>query len=117
MGAEYVIVPSMFLMVFGIAYYYLTTRNKERIALIEAGADAKLFKSESSGNRWYFVIVLGLLAIGIALGASFGMFVEHTLGRGHDLEQGYVIGIFLFGGLGLLSSFFLIRKIKKEDKE
>jgi len=99
-----------------MVYYYLTTRNKERMALIEAGADAKLFKTAGNGNNWYFVIVLGLLAVGISLGATFGMILEEIINRG-NFEQGYVIGIFLFAGLSLLSSFFLIRKIKKEDKE
>ena len=115
MGSELIIVPVIFLTFFGMVYYYLTTRNRERLALIEAGADAKLFKS--AANNWYFVIVLGLLAIGISLGAAFGLLIEQSFGNGDDLEQGYVIGVFLFSGLSLLASFFLIRKIKKEDKE
>ncbi len=114
MGAEFIIVPSMFLTMFGMVYYFLTTRNKERLALIEAGADAKLFKT-ASGNNWHFVIVLGMLAIGIALGAAFGMIIEQAFGQGHNLEQGYVIGIFLFAGISLLSSFFLIRKINRDS--
>ena len=116
MGSELIVVPVIFLTIFGIVYYYLTTRNKERLALIEAGADAKLFKT-AGGNTWYFVIVLGLLAIGISLGAAFGLMMEHLFNLGNNDEQGYVIGIFLFAGLSLLASFFLIRKIKKEDKE
>lgn len=115
MGSELIIVPVIFLTFFGMVYYFLTTRNKERLALIEAGADAKLFKS--AANNWYFVIVLGLLAVGISLGAAFGMMLEQAFGKGEDLEQGYVIGIFLFAGLSLLASFFLIRKIKKQDGE
>ncbi len=114
MGAEFIIVPAFFLTIFGMVYYFLTTRNKERLALIEAGADAKLFKSAS--NNWYFVIVLGLLAIGIALGAGLGVILEST-GLSGNGEAGYVIGIFLFAGLSLLASFFLIRKIRKEDSE
>ena len=110
-----IIVPVMFLTFFGMVYYYLTTRNKERLALIEAGADAKLFKNAST-NNWYFVIVLGLLAVGISLGAAFGTLIEFAMG-GKDYEQGYVIGIFLFAGLSLLASFFLIRKLKKQDGE
>ena len=113
MGAEFIIVPSMFLTMFGIVYYFLTTRNKERLALIEAGADAKLFKNPA--GSWYFVIVLGMLAIGIALGALLGLFIE-SMGTFDD-EVGYVVGIFLFSGLSLLASFFMIRKLKKEDKE
>lgn len=116
MGSELIIVPVMFLTLFGMVYYYLTTRNKERLALIEAGADAKLFKTAT--NSWYIVIVVGMLAIGISLGAAFGMMVEHLSGAtGHDNEQGYVIGIFLFAGLSLLASYFMIRKLKKTDGE
>lgn len=113
MGSELIIIPVFFLSIFGMVYYYLTTRNKERLALIEAGADAKLFKS--AGNNWYFVIVLGLLAIGISLGAGLGYMME-GMGHSDNSEAGYVIGIFLFAGLSLLASFFLIRKIKKEDE-
>ena len=114
MGSEVIIVPLMILGVFGIVYYYLTTRNKERLALIEAGADAKLFKSAS--NAWHFVIVLGMLAIGIALGTGIGTFIDHTMGGG-DNDEAYVFGIFFFGGISLLASFFLIRKIKQIDGE
>lgn len=115
MGSELIIVPVIFLTLFGIVYYYLTTRNKERLALIEAGADAKLFNS--TGNNWYFVIVLGMLSVGISLGAAFGIMVEKLSGAsGHENQLGYVIGIFLFAGLSLLTSFFLIRKIQKQDK-
>jgi len=113
MGSELIIVPVIFLTFFGMVYYFLLTRNKERLALIEAGADAKLFKS--AANNWYFVIVLGLLSIGISLGAGLGYLVEN-MGVGDD-ETGYVIGIFLFSGLSLLASFFLIRKLKKQDGE
>ena len=115
MGSELVIVPVIFLTFFGMVYYFLLTRNKERLALIEAGADAKLFKSAASGQNWHFVIVLGMLSIGIALGAGMGYMVEGMIAG--DGDTGYVIGIFLFSGLSLLSSFFLIRKIKKEDGE
>ncbi len=116
MGSELIILPVMFLTFFGMVYYFLLTRNKERLALIEAGADAKLFKSAASNvNNWYFVIVLGLLAVGVSLGTSLGFAIE-SMGFSNS-DAGYVIGIFLFSGLSLLASFFLIRKIKKEDEK
>ncbi len=34
---------SGFLVIFGIFYLYYSTRNKERLALIEKGADANIF--------------------------------------------------------------------------
>lgn len=116
MGSELIIMPVIVLGIFGIVYYFLITRNKERLALIEAGAEAKLFKSNANGS-WYFVIVLGMLAIGIALGVGLGFVVDHSMKMGHDNEGAYVFGIFLFSGLSLLGSFFMIRKIKKQDKE
>lgn len=116
MGSEVIIMPIMILGVFGIAYYYLTTRNRERLALIEAGADAKLFKTANNGG-WHFVIVLGMLAIGIALGTGVGALIDQALNGNGAGEGAYIFGIFFFGGLSLLTSFFLIRKIKKQDGE
>ncbi|MCB0506387.1 MAG: hypothetical protein KDC58_12925 [Cyclobacteriaceae bacterium] len=119
MGSEVIIIPAMFLTVFGMVYYFLVTRNKERLALIEAGVDAKLFKSGSSNSMWYFVIVLGMLAIGISLGVGLGFIILHTSGGFEsDYAPGaFVFSIFLFAGLSLLTSFFLIRKIRKQDGE
>ena len=41
MGAEVIVFITLFSVVFGIAYLYYSTRNKERLALIEKGADVK----------------------------------------------------------------------------
>lgn len=116
MGSEVIIVPSMFLALFGVVYYFLITRNKERLALIEAGTDAKLFNGGS--GYWYFVIVLGMLAIGISLGVGLAFLILHSAdGFNSDYAPGaFVFSIFLFAGLSLLASFFLIRKIKKQDE-
>ena len=118
MGSEVIIVPAMFLTLFGIIYYFLITRNKERLALIEAGTDAKLFKG-GSNSSWYFVIVLGMLAIGSSLGVGLGFIILHSSdGFNSDYAPGaFVFSIFLFAGLSLLASFFLIRKIRKQDGE
>jgi len=41
---EGIVIPaSLFLTIFGIVYLYFSTRNKERLALIEKGADASNF--------------------------------------------------------------------------
>ena len=51
---EEVLIPiSFFLAVFGIIYLFLSTRNKERLALIEKGADASIFmKGGSTASTW-----------------------------------------------------------------
>ena len=48
MGGEIVILIGLFSVVFGIAYLYFSTRNKERMALIEKGADASIFVTKIS---------------------------------------------------------------------
>ena len=40
---------AFFATVFGIYYVHITTRNKERMALIEKGADASLFNTGKEG--------------------------------------------------------------------
>jgi hypothetical protein len=42
-----ILIPfAFFALVFASLYVYLTTRNKERLALIEKGADPALFKQK-----------------------------------------------------------------------
>ena len=43
MGSEVIILPIIFGVIFAIAYLFFSTRNKERLALIEKGADASIF--------------------------------------------------------------------------
>ena len=43
MDEEILIPITMFAAIFGIVYLYFSTRNKERLALIEKGADASIF--------------------------------------------------------------------------
>ena len=43
MLVEVLIPMSVFATIFGVIYLYLTTRNRERMAMIEQGADPELF--------------------------------------------------------------------------
>ncbi|WP_311196042.1 hypothetical protein [Antarcticibacterium sp. 1MA-6-2] len=43
MGSEVIIFTVFFAVIFGIYYLYITARNRERMALIEKGADATIF--------------------------------------------------------------------------
>lgn len=109
---EAIFIPLIiFSALFGIVYVFLTTRNKERMALIEKGADASLFNTgkKMSGQ---LVLNLALLAIGIGLGVLVGAMLEQG---GLDEDVAYPASIFIFAGLGLLVSFFMNRKFLKED--
>jgi len=99
-----------FAMVFGIYYMYYTTRNKERMALIEKGVDASLFKTGSAkgeSRNIFSPLKIGLFMIGLGIGAVAGYFVG-ALG----MHQGasYPSMIFIFGGLGLLVYYLMTSK-------
>lgn len=99
---------------FAVFYVFLTTRNKERLALIEKGADATLFKS-GPGKNVFGVVVLNIsfLAIGIGVGVLLASLLDMS---GMDEDVAYPAMIFICGGLGLLGGFFASRKFNDEKK-
>lgn len=94
--------------IFGVFYIGLTTRNKERLALIEKGMDAKIFETKSKPMN---TLRIGFLFIGVAIGITLGYALSYL---GMDEGAAYTSMIFLFGGLGLVIHFFIEKKMKKE---
>lgn len=105
---------AFFAMVFGIVYMFYSTRNRERMALIEKGADASLFntgKEVKAGYNWSrFSLKLGMLGMGIAV----GIIVAAVMSEAGILNEGalYTSMIFFFGGLSLVLFYLIDRKIK-----
>lgn len=100
----------LFLAIFASLYVYLTTRNKERLALIEKGADPALFRLRDATSG-YSNFKYGLFFIGIALGIMAGYFLTEA---GMDEGPAFFSMIFLFGGIGLVVSFLLQDKLLKK---
>jgi len=109
MQVEILVPLAFFALVFGALYIYFTTRNKERLALIEKGADPKLFKTRDTGSS-FSTMKLGLFLIGIAIGIIAGYFLEEG---GMEEEAAYFSMIFLFGGIALTVSYLLQKKNKE----
>jgi hypothetical protein len=107
---------ALFATIFGISYVFLSTRNRERLALIEKGVDASLF--ESKGFKFSiakFILNIALLLVGIGFGILFGSILEKRMGL--DDEIAIPSMIFIFGGLGLIAGFFITRKIEQGNKD
>ncbi len=105
---------ALFGTVFGIAYVFLTTRNKERLALIEKGVEASLFNSKGSKfSIAKFILNLALLFMGIGAGIFIGDLTANSL----DMKEEVTIPsmLFIFGGLGLVVGFFLTRRIESSE--
>ncbi|MDY7393659.1 DUF6249 domain-containing protein [Aureibaculum sp. 2210JD6-5] len=115
MGSEVIILPLIFGGIFGIFYLYFTTRNKERMALIEKGADAKIFTRERQRTApvWKVLILnLALLLMGVGAGIVIGGILYSNF---NVIEAVAMSGsIFLMAGTGLLIGFFLTKNLDKE---
>jgi hypothetical protein len=108
-----ILVPlGCFAMIFGIVYVIVTSRNRERMALIERGADPALFEARKKAGT-SGVLKFGLFLFGIGL----GVVVAYFLASG-GMEEGaaYPAMIFVFGGLALIVSYVWQRKQEKDDE-
>jgi len=117
MGSEVIIIPIIFGVIFAIAYLYFSTRNKERLALIEKGADASIFvrgKRDKAAPVWKIIILnLALLLMGIGAAIFVASILHYSLGV--DEEVAYPGSIFLIAGVGLFVGFTMTKKLDKED--
>ena len=113
---EIAVLIIVFGTIFGIAFLYFSTRNKERMALIEKGADASIFVKNRPKNAAPFwkvlVLNLSLLSMGIGTGVFLSLILETYTGL--DSDAIYPAMIFLMGGVGLFAGFNLTRKLDKE---
>ncbi len=108
-----ILVPiSMFACIVLILYLFFLTINKERLALIEKGADASLFKTKS---KQFPTLKLGMFIVGIGLGILFGNIIAVST----SLEEptAYFSMIFLFAGSSLVINHLLEKKKTKSIDE
>jgi hypothetical protein len=101
--------------IFGVFYLHYSTRNKERMALIEKGADASLFNMGKDAQKYSvawskFTLKIGMLFMGVAVGVLAGAFLNsaHIMPEGSD----WVSMIFFFGGLSLVLFYVFDKKSK-----
>jgi hypothetical protein len=100
----------MFGTLFGILYFFYTTRNRERLALIEKNADPSILKTQNTGSFKKFSIKLGMLFAGAGIGTLVGNILVLTTGL--DKPVAYLSMILLFAGVGLIASYFVAAKVK-----
>ena len=107
---EEIFVPiGLFLTIFAILYVYYTTRTKERLALIEKGADAGIFKKSSSK---YALLKWGIFLVCAAIGVIAGYALSNVV----DEEVAFFTMIFFFGGLGLIIAHIVTNRMSRKEK-
>lgn len=116
MGSELIIIPIIFGTIFGLFYLYFSTRNKERLALIEKGADATIFvKGRRHAAPIWKVLILNvaLLLMGIGIGIFIASLLHYNLGV--EEEVAFPGTIFLMAGIGLFAGFTLTKNLDKDE--
>ena len=115
--SEVVIVLIIFGALFGVVYLFFSTRHKERLSLIEKGADASLFYSAKKKKTLpWITLKFGMLFVGVAVGTTIGILFTNSIPL--KLEPLFILSmIFLFGGLSLIWNFMIERKLSKKDDE
>lgn len=99
-----------FAMIFGIR----GLSSKEKMAMIERGIDPGLQKSTP---KPFLSLKFGLLLVGVGIGLLVALFsVRGIIGQEMtDSEEGQAVAIYfgcigIFGGLGLILSYFVEKK-------
>jgi len=98
--------------IFAVAYMYFSTRNKERLALINKGADASIFKIKKSSNRLES-LKWGLVVVSLGIGVFVGGIMMQT----RIIAEGpaFISMPLIFGGLGLIMYYVISKNL--EDKK
>ena len=107
-----IIWPFAALIVF--VYLYFQSRNKIRMALIESGRDASIFKKSRRNNQ------LGTLKAGVIAGmGGMGILAGSGLeAAGMQSEASYFSAILIFLGIGLIGFYVLVsRKVAGQEDE
>jgi len=108
-----VFIPIVGIAIIGVLLiYYRKYTNDERMALIEKGADAKIFHLES--QRSFGPLRFALLMIGLGIGLLIGSLLAET--RIMEEEAAYFSMILICGGIGLFYSHVLENKKRKEQE-
>lgn len=114
MGPEVLIPIAFFASIFGMVYLYITSRNRERLALIEKGADASIFRRGEGKSPIWKVMILNtsLLLMGIGVGIFIATIIDHYSSL--DTDAIYPATIFLMAGVGLFIGFKMTSNMDKE---
>ena len=112
MLVEILIPIASFALTFGIVFIFISTRHKERMKLIESGADPALFQTKSKAG---LAIKFALLLIGIGI----GIFIGNVLAQFTAISEEVAIPsmILIFAGSGLLLGNKLAKDQEEKDEQ
>ena len=111
MDVEIIVPVAAMAMTFAVFYFFITSRHRERIKLIESGADPSLFYNPAQKRN--AAIKFGMLLIGIGV----GIFLGNLLGAILPIDEEVTIPslIMICAGGGLLLGNKIANDLDKKD--
>ncbi len=93
-------------------YMHYSSRYKERMALLEYGKDADVYKPQKrEPNK---TLKYGIVAVMVGVGIFMGNILD---GLGMMEEAAYGSMVLLMGGAGLVGYYFMQEKKREDDRE
>lgn len=115
MWAEEVLIPIIAIIGFFAAiiiwvYLFFSTRSRIRMALIDQGKDASIFRKDQDISN---SLKYGVTSVLVGLGLIFGYFLESA---GLPGFVAYTSAVLIFGGSGLVAFYAFIRGRKRQEE-
>lgn len=109
-----IVIAIIFGTILGIVYLYISARNKERLSLIEKGADASIFYTPSKRSVPVWKIILVNLSV-LLTGVGIGIFLAGIMDEQFNIDRSiaYPGSIFTLAGIGLLVGFNISKNLKE----
>ena len=109
---DFFIVLVVFASLFGIVFVIITSRNRERMSMIEKGVNPKDLMVDKKPNS-YGILKWALLLAGL----GFGLFIGSILETYTDIQEepAYFASALFFGGMGLFLSFIIAKKAEEKE--
>ncbi len=108
MDSPFLVPIVLFIAIAVVLYIFIQARHRERMAMIEKGYDASLLQADIRNRTGKFgALKVGIASIGVGLGFLVGSILEATTTIDDDVA--YFSMIALFGGIGLIIYYLLVR--------
>ncbi|TDO21314.1 DUF6249 domain-containing protein [Pedobacter duraquae] len=99
------------LVLFGVVYYFFTTRHKERMAIIENGLAPDHFKHQ---RHWHkLLLLLGVICMGTSIGILSGSLITTYLALPSILIMSACV--FCFIGISLIVCYWLLNIFERRN--
>lgn len=106
MNMENILVPiALFAAIFGIVYISVSSKHRQRMAMIDKGLTPADFLERADPFR---SLKMGMVAVGVGIGLLVGYLFQ--LSTMDDNPLPYFVAVTICGGAALIGHYFIVRR-------